>query len=450
MQDAPPAIDRELADDAVRHLQALLRIDTTNPPGNETEAAAYLAELLSPAGIEPFLAGPEPRRKSLVARLPAADPTEGPLLLSAHLDVVPADAARWRHPPFSGAIAEGYLWGRGAIDMKHMAVMAALVLRRLKQEGARLRRDLLFAAVADEEAGCDQGATFLVNEHPERVRAAVALTEVGGFTLHLNGARLYPIQVAEKGIAWLRLRARGPAGHGSMPRKESAVLRLAQALARLGRAELPLHITEPARAYLMALAATQPPLRRLITRAMAQPALAPLLLRLVPDPAAARALRAVLGNTVSPTVLRAGDKTNVIPAEATCELDGRLAPGQTAASLIAELRPILGEDVEIEVLRESAALWHPPAAPVWDALCASLQRYDPGCLPVPYMIPGFTDAQAWARLGTEVYGFAPVRLPADGPRFAEMFHGDDERIPVEGLRWGVCVLYDAVRRLACA
>lgn len=441
-------IDAALGDAAVTHLQALLRIDTTNPPGGETAAAEYLAGLLTQPRVEMTLVGAEPSRRCLVARL-RGDGSAAPLLLSAHLDVVPAEGARWRHPPFAGIIDDGYLYGRGAIDMKHMAVMAALVLGRLAAEGGRLRRDVIFAAVADEEMGCDRGSRFLVDHHPELVRAEYALTEVGGFTLHLGGRRLYPIQVAERGIAWLRMTARGPAGHGSMPRPDSAVLRLARALTALGRAELPLHVTPPAEAYLAALGRSQGPLGRALLPLLRTPGLAPRLLRLLPDASAARALRAVLGNTVSPTVLRAGDKTNVIPAEASCELDGRLVLGQTAASLIAELRPIVGDDIELQVLRESPALSTTPASPVWDAIEAELARFDPAGVAIPYMLPGFTDAQAWTRLGTRVFGFAPLQLPADGPRFAELFHGDDERISVAGLRWGVSLLLAVVRRL-CA
>ncbi len=393
-----------------------------------------------------MLLGASPARRSLVARL-AGDGSAPPLLLSAHLDVVPAEPSRWRHPPFAGTLADGYLWGRGAIDMKHMAVMSALVLCRLKRAGVRLRRDLIFAAVADEEMGCDEGSRYLAVHHPDLVRAEYVLTEVGGFTLHIGGRRLYPIQVAEKGIVWMRMSTRGVAGHGSMPRKDSAVVRLAQAVAKIGLAELPLHITPPAETYLRAVAATQPLVARLLLRGLTLGPLSPALLKLLPDPSVARAIRAVLGNTASPTVLFAGSKTNVIPAEAFCEIDGRVVAGQTADMLIRELQAIVGSGIELEVLRQAPAISTEPASPVWDALCATLRDHDPQGLPVPCMIPGFTDAQAWSSLGARVYGFAPVRFPENGPRFAELFHGDDERIPVDGLRWGVQVLHDAVLRI---
>ena len=444
------ADDAAMGDAAVRHLQALLRIDTTNPPGNETPAAEYLAELLREHGLEPFLDGPVPERHSVVARLPAAAPRPGlgPLLLHAHLDVVPADAASWTHPPFGGVIEGGYLWGRGAIDMKHMAVMAALVIGRLARERRPLGRDVIFAGVADEEAGSDDGAKFLVDRHPDRVRAEYALGEVGGATIHLGGKALYPVQVAEKGVVWMKLRARGTAGHGSMPREDNAVARLGDAVARLGRTPLPHRMTEATAAYIDALAATQQFPKNLVLQQLKRPALARRILKMLPDPGAARALAAVLSNTAVPTVLRAGSKTNVIPAVAEAEVDGRSLPGQTAADLVAEVRRVVGEGIEVEVVRESTPYSTEAASPLWDAIVATVAAHHPGAVCIPYIIPGFTDAKQWARLGARCYGFAPARFPDDGTKFADLFHGKDERIPTEGLRWGAKVLYDLVVRFA--
>src|SRR5262249_34168473 len=225
------------ADEAVEHLGALLRMDTTNPPGNESICAEYLAESLRKDGIEPTLVEKGKGRANVVARI-KGNGEAPPLLLGAHLDVVEADSKRWRHPPFSGDIADGYLWGRGALDMKNMAAMAVMVVKLLRRTGARLKRDVIFAGVADEEAGCDFGSKFLVEEHPDLVRAEYALGEVGGFTLHVQGRRFYPIMVAEKGLCWLRVRARGTPGHGSLPREDNANVRLARAVARLGRRRL--------------------------------------------------------------------------------------------------------------------------------------------------------------------------------------------------------------------
>ena len=442
-----PTAHTELADDAVKHLQALIRIDTTNPPGNETPAAEYLAELLSAAGLEPFLDGPSPDRKSLVVRL-GGTRERPPLLLHAHTDVVPADAGAWRVPPFAGEIRDGYLWGRGAIDMKHMAVMAALVMARLAREKRTLSRDLIFAAVADEEAGCDNGSRFLVDKHPDRVRAEYAIGEAGGFTIHIGGRALYPVQVAEKGIVWMKLRAKGSPGHGSMPRDDNAVVRLSEAVARLGRATLPHHLTPPTEVYLDALAATQPFPRSLILKQLKNPRLARRVLRLLPDKSAARAIAAVLSNTASPTILRAGNKVNVIPGHAEAEVDGRSLPGQSAADLVAEVQAIVGHDIEVQVQREMPATETPAPSPLWEAIRQTMEVHHPGAICIPTIVPGFTDASQWSRLGTRCYGFCPVQFPEDGPRFGDLFHGHDERIPVAGLRWGVQVLYDLVVRFA--
>jgi len=442
----PPA-DPELSEAAVPHLQALLRIDTSNPPGNETPAAEYLAALLREGGLEPILDGPAPARRSVVARLRGSGESP-PLLLHAHLDVVPADAHAWTHPPFSGEIHDGYLWGRGAIDMKHMAVMSALVLGRLSREGRRLRRDVIFAGVADEEAGCDNGSRFLVDNHPDWVRAEYAVGEAGGFTLHLGGRVIYPVQVAEKGAVWMTLRAQGTPGHGSMPRDDNAVVRVAEAVARLGRARPRHRLSQAAAAYLDALAATQRFPRSVLLRQLKNPALAPWVLKLVPDRSAARAIGAVLSNTVAPTVLRAGSKTNVIPGEAEAEVDGRTVPGQTAADLVAEVRALVGEHIEVRVDRDMPPVETPARSPLLDAIRETLAVHHPGSVVVPTMIPGFTDAKQWSRLGARCYGFCPVRFPADGPRFGDLFHGHDERIPIEGLRWGVNALHDLVVRFA--
>jgi acetylornithine deacetylase/succinyl-diaminopimelate desuccinylase-like protein len=431
------------ADEAVEHLGALLRMDTTNPPGNESICAEYLAESLRKDGIEPTLVAKAKGRANVVARI-KGNGEAPPLLLGAHLDVVEADAKRWRHPPFSGAIADGYLWGRGALDMKNMAAMSLMVVKLLRRSGARLRRDVIFAGVADEEVGCDFGSRFLVEEHPELVRAEYALGEVGGFTLHVQGRRFYPIMVAEKGLCWLRVRARGTPGHGSLPREDNANVRLARAVARLGSRRLPQHTTPFVKEFVQKVGATLPMPQRLILERILDPRTAPAVLKILPDRSLARSFAAVLSNTVSPTVLRGGNKTNVIPSEATCELDGRILPGQTEGSFLAELRAAVGRDVEFEILKSAPPTVTSAKTPLFETLCRTLLRHDPEALPVPYLMPGFTDAKSWSRLGTKCYGFVPLRLAA-GVRFADLFHGDDERVPVDGVRWGVRVLYEAVR-----
>ncbi len=443
-----------LGDEALRHLVALLRIDTTNPPGNETAAAEYCAAVLRDAGLAPAVLESAPGRGNCVCRL-AADPAralpgEGPLLLHGHLDVVPADPAEWRHPPFAGETHDGYVWGRGAVDMKDMVAMSLTAVAALARAGVRPRRDVLFVAVADEELGSEMGAKWLVDHHPDRVRAQYALGELGGFTLHAAGRVFVPVQVAEKGLCWMRARVRGRQGHGSVPHDENPVVRLAELLARLGRRRLPQHNTDVMRAFLARMAEAQPVPAALVLRLLRAPALSGLLLdRVMPDRARAELFAALLHNTVSPTVLRAGAKTNQIPSTAEAELDGRTLPGQTAADLVRELRALWGDPdwLDLTVFKEHDPVEATPHTPMFAAIERVLARHAPGAVVLPNLLPGFTDAWAYAQLGAVCYGFSPVKLPED-PVFSRLYHGVDERVPVDGLRWGLRVLYETVREIA--
>jgi acetylornithine deacetylase/succinyl-diaminopimelate desuccinylase-like protein len=438
-----------LGDEAVSICQALLRFDTTNPPGREQAAAEYLARQLAEVGYQPQLLCAAPERTNLVVRWPGTGAAR-PLLLTAHLDVVEARGERWRYPPFSGAIAEGCLWGRGAIDMKHMAAMCTAVMRRLARDRARLDRDVIFAAVADEEAGCDLGSRWLVENHGELVAAEYALGEVGGFSMHVGRHTFYPVQVAEKGICWVRARTRGEPGHGSMPRPDSAVVRLAAAVARLGARRLPSHDNPHLSDFLRAVLARQPALVRPLASALLHPRLLPGLLERLPDASLRRSLLALTGNTATPTVLRAGSKINVIADSAEVEIDGRLLPGQSEGDFLRELAAVLGPDIELEVIRSSpAVVTEPVSSPLYQAIERQIRRREPEATVVPYMIPGFTDAKYFSQTGARWYGFAPVKLErGSGLRFADMFHGENERIPLDGLRWGAELLHDVVRDFA--
>jgi acetylornithine deacetylase/succinyl-diaminopimelate desuccinylase-like protein len=433
------------AAEALGHFKELLRIDTTNPPGNERRAVEYLARVLGQEGIPFEIVAAEPERANLVARLRGSG-KKAPLLLSAHLDVVPADAESWRHPPFAATEAEGYLWGRGTLDMKNMATMSLMALLLLKRQAVALDRDVIFAAVADEEAGSHKGSLYLVERHPELVRAEFVLTEVGGHTLHVGNARFYPVQVSEKGVCWFEIRAEGPPGHGSMPHPHSAVTRLARAIADLADTRLPQHNTPVVEEFVRALAARAPfPQNRLLPLLL-QPALSgPLLDRLEKSNLEqALGLSAMLHNTASPTVLAAGRKINVIPAAATAQVDGRMVPGQSGEQFLEEIRRVVGDDVRLTVLEQHDGLVFESKTELFAAIAGVLARHDPEGIPIPYMIPGFTDAFAYRRLGATCYGFAPVRL---GPElaFSRLYHGHDERIPVSGFSWGVRVLYELVR-----
>jgi len=439
-----------LGEEARRLCQALLRMDTTNPPGNERICADYLAASLAEVGYRPELIEKVPGRTNLIIRHRGTG-AKPPLLLTAHLDVVEADPASWRRPPFSGDEHEGCLWGRGAIDMKNMAAMCTAIMRRLAATRAVLSRDVIFAAVADEEAYCEHGSQFLVEHHRAKVEAEYAIGESGGFSLHLGDTTFYPVQVAEKGLCWIRARVTGTPGHGSMPRADSAVTRLGEALAALGRTQLPVHPTRYVADFIDALRARQPALIQPLIRLLARPRLLAAVTRLVPNAEGARSFAALLSNTASATVVRAGRTTNVIPGVAEFEIDGRTLPGQTDDDLLRELRAVLGPDVELEVMTSAPPTTTEPfESPVYDSIKRQVEAREPGAVVVPYMIPGFTDAKFFTQMGARWYGFSPVKIERDsGIRFADMFHGNDERVPVAGLMWGTEVL-DAVVREICA
>ena len=440
-----PLIEPELNDHAFRLCQQLLRIDTSNPPGNERQAAQLVADELSAAGLDPVLLESAPKRSNVVARL-KGDGSAAPLLLTGHLDVVEADPADWEHPPFGGEVHDGCLWGRGAIDMKNMVAMSVAILCRLARQGRTPKRDVIFAGVADEEAGCRHGSFWLADQHPELVRSEFALGEGGGFNIRLAGKSFFTVEVAEKGVCWVRARAKGQAGHGSMPRPDSAVLRLSEAIVRLGREGLPEHASEPVTRFFSAVAAELPTALRPLVRLLSDHRVAPRVLGMLPDPSIARGLSALLGNTASPTVLRAGDTVNVIPGSAAVDIDGRILPGQTRDDFLFELREVLGKDIALEVLDS-----HPPMVtePVESELYSAIHRLmaerEPDSPLVPYVLPGFTDAPAFTQLGARWYGFAPVKLPPE-IRFADMFHGPNERIPVDGLAWGTQTLAELIDR----
>lgn len=439
-------IDRDAAHArCLELLQALIRIDTTNPPGNELPAATLLADYLRERDLDPEVLETAPGRGCVVTRM-RGDGSLPPLLLNAHLDVVEADAARWTHPPFAAEIHDGYVWGRGAIDMKHMAAMSAVVMGMLAELRVPLRRDVIFAGVADEEAGCDLGSSWLVEHCPERVRAEYMLGEVGGFSYRMMGRTFYMIQVAEKGVCWLRAHTHGAPGHGSIPARDSALVRLAEALARLGRTRLPQHAVPAVQTFLEQVAQHLPfPASRVLPWLGDERWGYRLLDAVIRDPERRATFEANLANTANPTILRAGRKVNVVPGYAEAHIDARTLPGQTSAMLLDELRGVLGSDVDLEVLRDLPPVVTPQPTPLWDHLTNVVRRHDPEGIPVPYMVSGFTDAKAYSRLGTHCYGFAPLRFdPSHDIVFSKLYHGHDERIPVEGLRWGLGALWDAV------
>ncbi|MFI5891351.1 M20/M25/M40 family metallo-hydrolase [Actinoplanes sp. NPDC051513] len=413
----------------------LLRIDTTNTGDQSTTvgervAAEYVAAKLDEAGIGYELHESAPRRANLVARIPGADRSRGALLVHGHLDVVPADPREWSVDPFSGEEKDGYLWGRGAIDMKDFDAMILAVVRDWRRTGYVPPRDVVLAFTADEEAGMTYGSEFLVAKHRDLLDGCTeAIGEVGGYSYTVNDdLRLYLVQTAEKGLDWLRLHATGRPGHGSFIHDDNAVTTLAEAVARVGRHRFPMVVTPTVREFLLrvgdALGIDIDPEDPEVAIAKLGPI--------------ANLIGATIRNTANPTRLEAGYKDNVIPGRASATIDCRTLPGQ-AESFLAELREVIGPDVEIEHNHRQPAVETEFGGPLVEAMGAALRAEDPGARTVPYLMSGGTDAKAFATLGIRCFGFAPLRLPPD-LNFAALFHGIDERVPVEGLKFGVRVL----------
>lgn len=435
-------------DEAVEHLRALLRLDTRNPPGNEQLAAEYIAGVLDSAAIAYEIVGPSPDRATIVARL-RGDGSQDPLLLMSHTDVVAVDRDKWTHDPFGADIDDAeFLYGRGALDMKHMVTMELMTLLLLKRSGVPLKRDVIFMAAADEETGGTEGAGWVVEHRPELIQAEYALNEGGGGGTTINGRRYYTVQVSEKGSARFRLIARGHPGHGSQPHEHNAVLRLAAVLERLQPRATPIHFTSIFRAFVEGIASNQPDDVAAALRAVLDDeATADAAIDALPvADALKQSLRSVARNTVAPTMLSAGSQINVIPTEAEARVDARILPGWDHDMFLEELRPIIGDDIEFEWVKPAPALLTDVEGPLYDVIREVLARHDPEASAVPSMVSGGTDAKHVTHLGTKVYGFAPGL--DDGPGEGSRIHGNDERISLRSLRWGTRVLYEVVERFA--
>jgi len=423
-------------------LQRLIRFDTTNPPGNEGDLIAFVDQLLTDAGIATQILAKDPNRPNLIARLPGRGQAS-PLLLQGHVDVVTTQGQDWRHPPFEARIVDGYVWGRGALDMKGGVAMMLSAFLRAKRENVDLPGDVLLILLSDEEAGGNFGAKFLVEDHPElfeNIRYAIG--EFGGFAMYVGDKRFYPIQVAEKQICWVRATVRGPAGHGSMPVRGGAMPRMAKMLLKLDRQRLPVHITPVAREMIESMASSLGGPSGMMLRQLLTPQLTNKLLDMLGE--RGRIFDPLLHNTVSPTILHASDKINVIPGEITVEMDGRILPGQTPEDLLRELRDLLGGEVEFEVLRHDPGPAEPDMS-LFKSLAAILKQLDPEGIPVPLLLSGVTDARFFSRAGIQTYGFLPMQLSRDF-NFAATIHAADERIPVDATPFGAEAIYRALLR----
>ena len=442
-------IDWDLVSSEVTgYLQGLIRIDTRNPPGREIEAARFLGEVLRSEGFDPVISESEEGRGNVTARLSGSGGMP-PLLLLGHTDVVAVEEEKWSRPPFGGELHDGYVWGRGALDMKNMVAAELMVFLLLKREGVALGGDIIFAATADEEAGKgNHGIGWLLDNYPEQIDAPVVLTEGGGQDFRVGEQRYYTCQIAQKGICRGRIIGRGEPGHGSRPRGGSAVHKMSKAVAALDGVLLPPHPSATMRGFIEGIAARQPEemaagLRNVLDPEQCDEALATLPL----DAEFKRELRALMGNTAAITMLEAGSKINVIPGEATAFVDGRLVPGQNADSFCEELRRHIGNDVEIAIDQLTEPLEMAADGAFFDTIVEVMGKYDDEAPVVPSMMTAGTDAKHIfpRRPQTRVYGLTPYRQ-APGEEEMNLIHGHDERISVENLVFATRVIYDIVCR----
>jgi acetylornithine deacetylase/succinyl-diaminopimelate desuccinylase-like protein len=436
-----PSQTQQSVVDPVELLRELIRFDTSNPPGNERACLEFVAETLAGAGIDSRVVAKAPERPNLVARV-SGKAKAPPLLLYGHVDVVPAQVSEWKYPPFSGDLVDDVVWGRGALDMKGGVAMLVAAFVSAANDST-LESDLILVLTSDEERGSRHGAKFLVEEYADLFQdVRYALSEIGGFTEWVGKHRLYPIQVAEKQRCLIRATVRGVGGHPSVVVRGTAAAKLGRLLRKLDMKRLPAHVAPTAREMLAAMAEALPPYERLALRGLArEPATNPLL-RIIGRTAAP--LDAILHNTATPTVIRSGGSSNVIPTEISVELDGRVLPGQRPEDLVRELEDLAGAFAEFELVEAEPP---PPAEPdlaLYPMLAAILRRRDPDGVPIPALLPGYTDARYFGRLGIQTYGFLPMRLPTEIT--VDLIHAPDERVPAEAIRFGTDCLVEAIRQ----
>jgi acetylornithine deacetylase/succinyl-diaminopimelate desuccinylase-like protein len=428
--------------DVVDLLGDLLRFDTTNPPGNEGACIAHVQRLIEETGVETRIVAKDESRPNLIARVRGAGEAP-PLLLYGHVDVVTTSGQEWTHPPFAGELVDGWLWGRGALDMKGgVAMMIDAFLRAARGE-IQARGDVILAVLSDEENGGDFGARFLAQEHAELFEGVKhAIGEFGGASQTIGGRRFYPIQVAEKQMCWMRGRVRGPGGHGALGVRGSAMGKTGRILARLDSGRLPVHVTPVARAWIEGMADALARPQSLVLRSLLDPRLAEVTLR-APIPQL-RLLDRALRNTVSATIVHGGEKINVIPSQIDLELDGRLLPGFEPEDIISEIHTLVGPELELEVIRHDPYPAEPDLSQL-PALSAILRELDPDAVPVPMLQVGVTDGRFFASIGIQTYGFLPLDLP-DGFEFTRLIHAADERVPADSVRFGAEAVARAVAR----
>ncbi len=437
-----------IADETTKLLQDLIRFDTTNPPGNEHACVQYIADLLKKEGIDSVTYESQPTRANLVARL-KGNGAKKPFIMMGHVDVVPVEADKWTHLPFGAEIHDGYLYGRGTLDMKGCDAVEIMVFILLKRLGIPLARDLILEINADEEMGGLLGAGWMVQHHPELVQAEYGLTESGGRPFPMLGKQFYVVQTAEKGQARFTLRTRGAPGHASRPHKDNAILKLAAALQKLGASELPLHVTNTMRRFVETVAAHVGAEGKELQGLLDANKFAQTLQALKMPEFQKNVIHSQFHNSIGPTILRAGSKINVIPSVAECDVDCRVVPGQRAADVEREVRAVLGDSVEIDFKPDTPGIESEPDSPLFEIIKQVIKRHTPNenLVVVPYLQVGATDARHNTKLGTKIYGFTPTLAPIE--EFSRI-HGHDERIRLSDIDFGVRVLFDVVKEFCAA
>ena len=437
---------------AADHLQALLRIDTANPPGNETRAADYIAEYCREAGFETEIVEATPGRGSLIARLRSASPTARPIMLTAHLDVVTVERDKWERDPFSGELAGQYIWGCGALDIKSLVAAELAVAMAIADQGLALDRDLILAFFADEETGGDFGAGWLWDHRPELLDAEYAINEGGGTALQVNGQTFYLCQTGEKGASRLRITASGSPGHASVPLDDTAMHRLGEALVRLTAWTAPTRLTEPVRQMLRTIA---PVLGAAASEQVDRLLAAPdgeldwddiAALGLPFDRDTMDMLRATTRDTAVPTIVHGGHRINVIPSEIVLDVDGRILPGTDPHEWRDRVQAVVGDGVTVELTSDESGIMADPASPFFEAIAETIGAIDPGAKVAPFLVSGGTDARNIP--GVKVYGFFPFPPGDRSAEYAPLVHGHNERIHVDDLAYGTRFLYDLVVRFA--
>jgi acetylornithine deacetylase/succinyl-diaminopimelate desuccinylase-like protein len=443
---------KEIQEEVTNLLGDLIRINTTNPPGNETEAAKYLAKNMEKEAFKCELFESAPGRGSVITRLKGSG-EEPNLLLLSHLDVVAANPKEWSVDPFAGVVKEGFVWGRGALDMKSMTAMEVMVMKLLKKNNVKLKGDVILAATADEEKGGEEGAGWLVHNHPEKVRADYVINEGGGLAIPVNGKDIFTIQTAEKGILWFKVKAKGSPGHGSIPgAADNAIMRMNKVVERLGNHRAKITLVPAVKQFLNAVAKENKLLQQGVSLLLANPETGDQILDMLAqtDKAMAEEVRAMLRMTITPTVIHGGVKENIIPSECEAVFDCRILPGQNPTQTMNEIKDLL-RDVGLEKLEFETIQANEPSeslaeTPLYEKIISVLKAFEPDCAVTPILLTGGTDSRFFRKIGSICYGFQPQRADMPYGEMLKTIHGIDERISTENLVFGTSVLYHIVEQ----